>query len=170
MTKLVFEYDFEYAPDLASFHAFMVGLKIHFPFVHHPKIASRGTFKGFPNGVVVFCRRNPPSDTSEDGVFAPARGNVAVRRAPPSAKLKVMVPKGKARLTGTGTSDSPSSSSISKSFEVVGVQGRPKRQCTEFGLELNQTKALCGKADFRETKKLANAKVGALDLEDQIDF
>mmetsp|Transcript_61111 Transcript_61111/g.105285 ORF Transcript_61111/g.105285 Transcript_61111/m.105285 type:complete len:227 (+) Transcript_61111:325-1005(+) len=57
--KLVFEYDFEYHPDLGNFHAFVKRLKSHFPVIHHPKLKLTGSFTGFPNGIVVFALRTP---------------------------------------------------------------------------------------------------------------
>ncbi|KAJ8603135.1 hypothetical protein CTAYLR_004588 [Chrysophaeum taylorii] len=59
VSKLVLEYDFEYAPCLDHFHAFISRLKSHFSLVHHPKLKSVGTFVGFPNGVLVFALRHP---------------------------------------------------------------------------------------------------------------
>ena len=58
VTKLVFEYDFEYAPSLLQFHAFIARLRAHFEYVWHPKIKRKtGLFVGFPNGVLVFALR-----------------------------------------------------------------------------------------------------------------
>lgn len=63
--KLVFEYDFEYSPDMAAFHGFISDLRQHFPFIYHARLAESGRFVGFPNGVVVFAKRDAPQDTSE---------------------------------------------------------------------------------------------------------
>ena len=63
--KLVFEYDFEYSPSMEDFHSFILDLKQHFSYIHHSRLAKTGNFIGFPTGVVVFAKRDPPRDTSE---------------------------------------------------------------------------------------------------------
>lgn len=61
VSKLVLEYDFEYAPRLDHFHAFVARLKRHFGLVSHPKLKAVGNFVGFPTGVLVFALRRPSS-------------------------------------------------------------------------------------------------------------
>lgn len=58
--KLVFEYDFEYSPDLEYFHTFISNLKLHFPYIHHSKLKKSGKFVGFPNGVLVYAKKCIP--------------------------------------------------------------------------------------------------------------
>jgi hypothetical protein len=63
--KIVFEYDFEYSPDLAYFHQFIEKLKVHFPYVHHSKLKKVGNFVGFPNGVLVYAKKHMPLDINQ---------------------------------------------------------------------------------------------------------
>lgn len=75
VSKLVLEYDFEYAPRLDHFHAFVARLKGHFGLVSHPKLKAVGNFVGFPTGVLVFALRRPsvrPADVlGQPALLAP---------------------------------------------------------------------------------------------------
>lgn len=59
VSKLCLEYDFEYAPNLPEFHAFVARLRSHFPLIHHPKQRPVGEFVGFPTATRILALRKP---------------------------------------------------------------------------------------------------------------
>ena len=68
VTKLVFEYDFEYAPSILQFHSFIYRLKSHFPYIWHPRLRKTGLFVGFPNGVLVFAMRSHAAEDLPEAI------------------------------------------------------------------------------------------------------
>ena len=189
--KLVFEYDFEYSPLMEDFHAFILLLREDFPYIYHSHLAASGKFRGFPNGVVVFAKKDPPRSMEIFDRFASGRvGTMTQRSSKPTAKRE----KTRATTVATDTaywdrfkksslSSSSSASSSSSSLCTINRtngRSRPKRQCVGRGVEVDHTKALDaagyvkafrfakGSSIHRQTKFTATTELS--DIEDEMDM
>ena len=187
---MVFEYDFEYSPDLETFHEFIVVLREAFPYIYHSHLPPSGRFRGFPNGVIVFAKRDKPRLYQSTDRYASGKVCSTVPVVRRIGKPKVPRRKKQPPLSDTSywdrfkKADAPPSPLVStEEAQKKMSQGwgcRPKRRCVGLGVELDHTKALDsagylrafrfarGSSYHRQTKLIPAEELS--DIEDEMDM
>lgn len=168
--NLVFEYDFEYSPDCASFHAFIRNLRAHFPYIHHAKVPEAGPFRGFPNGVVVFAKVDQPAKWATTGnqlsraQIGATVGKHPMPHSPLVTNIRMQASKTSSALPTTPVADLlPKNSSMEVKKSAA---HRPKRRCVGQGVT-NTFDATAYTRDFKYARSAASYRQGALDSSGQ---